>query len=135
MRKLILGVLLMQSLTLPGQSTLHCIPRSESEILHEMAGKYLVAHDEIINLNERIDTLQDRVTTQQADFKKLLVLSEKKYLAQKQVSENMASLSNSFRDQLTYYQKKERKQRIQNRFLKGGIILAGGFIVYLSAKD
>lgn len=124
----------MCSSILYGQSSLHCIPLGESRVIHERALKSIRMDTIIHEQGLKIELLTQQNGKQRSDFEKLIGIEQNKFQLQKEISDHTSKLSESYRDQLAYISKKERKQRIQNRFLKAGVTIAAGFIVYQGVK-
>lgn len=134
MVKLIFVALLLQSWILRAQNTLHCIPVAESEVIHEMAGKYLGAADALLNRDARIVTLEKTIDRGTRDYETRISILTANLADQKAISADFQKHSQSFADQLTYYEKINRKQKRQNTGLKIALGLAGSFIIFQAVR-
>lgn len=99
-----------------------------------MAGKYLGAVEALLNRDARIIVLENSADRQRIDYEQRLKISEANFADQKAISADFQKHSQSFADQLSYYEKINRKQKRQNLGLKVLLGVAGGFIVYQVAR-
>lgn len=111
------------------------MPLSKARLLIGDALKLRVADSLNTNLNARIVLLESQYETSYSSFTNLLKISEANLTDQKAISADFQKHSQSFSDQLSYYEKINRKQKRQNFGLKVLLGLAGVFIGYESIKN
>lgn len=99
-----------------------------------MAGKYFVATDALLNRDARIVILENQVQEQKKDYEQRLSISAANLADQKAISLDFQKHSQSFSDQLSYYEKINKKQKRQNVGLKVLLGAAAAFITYQSVK-
>jgi C4-type Zn-finger protein len=78
---------------------------------------------------ERVELLESEKIASYKAFTNLLKIEQQKYEAQKEITVNMESWGNSWRDQSAYYEKKDRKHRRQKKGLIAGIVILIGVLV------
>lgn len=84
---------------------------------------HLRLSDSLLNLQTaRVDLLENEAHVSYSSFTNLLKIEQDKYLTQKSITGNFESVANSYRDQLVYYQKKDRKHRWQRNGVTGLLI-------------
>lgn len=133
MKTLIFGTLLFFNWILSGPlyGQNHCIPLEESQWLHEQAYKKQVA-DSVIELQGQLIELVVAHSFQRyRDFQELLNIEHQKYITQKESTELMEKFAASFREELNYYQKKDRKHRRQRNGLGVGVV---ALVILILAK-
>jgi hypothetical protein len=113
MKKLILAVLLLRASTLFGQESLHCIPLSESRVIHERALKS-IGLDIIVNEQAgKIVILENSLLSQHESFTKELTEEREKLQLQKEITAHTESISNTYQEEKKSLKKQVRRLKWQ----------------------
>jgi Skp family chaperone for outer membrane proteins len=85
--------------------------------------------DSIVNQQDQIITIQ-RTDSEEltASYEREIGLLNQKFEKQKEITLNMESWGNSWRDQSAFYEKKDRKHRRQKKGLIAGIVILIGVL-------
>lgn len=109
---------------------MYCLPIQKARLLVQDAYRLRIAESLNASLGEQVHLLEDQGLSQYRSFTNLLQISEEKYRYQKEITHHMESLAGSYREELGYYQKREKKARGKNKVLGGLVlILAGALII------
>lgn len=92
---------------------MHCLPLSESRVIHQLAFQKLIQDSLITELGAKIDLLEDEKTTIRRDFTALLAAETEKTSLANQVSEQQKLVSQSFERENKELKKENRSLRRQ----------------------
>lgn len=137
MKLILIGLVLLNLTALSQPSTgdsTYCLPLSKARLLISDALRLRASDTIMENLSKRVVLLETEKAATYLSFTNLLKIEQEKFQLQKEITDHTSKLSESYREQLAYITKKERKQRIQNRFLKAGVTAAAIFIGYQAVK-
>lgn len=109
--------------------SLYCLPIQTARLLVEDAMRLPLSEALLATSQKRVELLESEKTALHKSFTNLLKIEQLKYETQKQITANMESWGNSWRDQATFYQKKDRKHRREKKLLIGGIAILIGVMV------
>lgn len=128
-------MLMALSWTASCQSSInYCLPIEKARLLFEDAVKKRVLDTLVNEQSGKIALLTEQSAKQKADFQSLLKIADASLTDQKAISLDFQKHSQSFADQLKYYEKINKKQKRQNVGLKVLLGLSGAFIVFLAVK-
>lgn len=117
------------ALSQPSTDSVYCLPLQTARLLISDAMRLPVLDSMLTLQTRKVDLLESANQTAYNSFTNLLKIEQQKYEKQKEITANMESWGNSWRDQSAYYEKKDRKHRRQKKGLVAGIIILIGVLV------
>lgn len=105
----------------------YCLPMSKARLLVEAALKLRTADSVNTLLNERVALLEREKNAAYQSYTNLLNLSEQKYQKQKEITSDFVRLSEGWRKEADYYQRRYRKKRNHNKVITFIAIAAIGW--------
>lgn len=103
--------------------SLYCLPISKARLLVQDAVRLQLLQGALSTLEARVELLESEKTASYKSFSNLLKLSEQKYSKQKENTLYMEKLAMSYKGQMEYYQKRERKQRRKKNIVTYGAVV------------
>jgi hypothetical protein len=115
------SILWYPAYTQTGTETVYCLPISEARLLVADALRLRQADSMLVNRSARISLLEQQMESDHQSFTNLLKIESEKLKVQKEITSDMARFSDSFKEELSYTQKKSRKFKRQRNVL--GVLL------------
>jgi hypothetical protein len=127
MKRLIIAGLLLQSWTAYGQeSSMHCLPLSESRVIHQMAAQSVVMAETLTNRDSRIVVLEKQVKDQYAGFSEQLKIESEKLQLQKEITAHTESIVTTYQEEKKTLKKQVRRLKWQRAGLAAVAVLVIG---------
>lgn len=109
--------------------SVYCLPLSTARLLVGDAMRLQTANLLVDTLYARVHLLELKESALYDSYTNLLNLSEQKYEKQKEITADVVRLSDSWRDQSNYYQKRYKKARRGKKIITYIAIAALGWAV------
>jgi chemotaxis response regulator CheB len=105
---------------------MHCLPLSESRVIHQMAAQSVVMAETLTNRDSRIVVLEKQVKDQYAGFSEQLKIESEKLQLQKEITAHTESIVTTYQEEKKTLKKQVRRLKWQRAGLAAVAVLVIG---------
>lgn len=102
--------------------SVYCLPIGKARLLVADAMKLRLSEELLTTSQQRVELLESERIAAHKAFTNLLKIERDKYTMQKEITADVSRLSDSWREEATYFQKRSKKFRRQRDGLALGIV-------------